>query len=134
MKKTLLLLILILVQSILFCQEINYNSYLSNAKKQFMSGDYNSAKRHLMVYKSLTNKKEPVFMSKIDSCIVLYNMADSFLLVSQYEEVLTCYKKIIEINPSDNKVMNRITKMEGQIENNKCKVSVFVSHKKTYAR
>ena len=134
MKKTLLLLILILVQSILFCQEINYNSYLSNAKKQFMSGDYNSAKRHLMVYKFLTNKKEPVFMSKIDSCIVLYNMADSFLLVSQYEEVLTCYKKIIEINPSDNKVMNRITKMEGQIENNKCKMAVFVSYKKTYAR
>ena len=95
-------------------QEGDYRHYLDQAQSFFDNGEYEQAKTSLNIYTKLTDQSIPDLENKINQCMSYWQFAENAEKGARYDNAIYFYKKILEINPKDQIVKEKISSCQSQ--------------------
>ncbi|MDR3217989.1 MAG: SUMF1/EgtB/PvdO family nonheme iron enzyme [Dysgonamonadaceae bacterium] len=96
MRKITILLVLFCTVSLAYCQD-----YRQEADKCLEAGDYNCAKRNLLLYHDDTGKDVNQEVWNVETCLIARILADDAFEEKNYEKAAQQYDKILKLNPKD---------------------------------
>ncbi|MDR3218819.1 MAG: formylglycine-generating enzyme family protein [Dysgonamonadaceae bacterium] len=96
MRKISILLVLLFTGSMVYSQD-----YRQEADKCLVAGDYNCAKRNLLLYHEQVGKNVDQEVQIVEICLKARLLADAYFEENENEKAAQQYDKILKLNPKD---------------------------------